>query len=105
MSSSEEENFDLDVSGSESEDYAPAPKKKAAPKAKAASKPAPKAKPATKKKPLVPKDDNASDEDEGDDSDRVPSARAAAPTNGKKKTASETYQKARPHYAYYMLSC
>ena len=101
MSSSEDENFDLDISGSESDGYAPPSKKttKAAPK-KAAPKAAPKPKPAkapakaTKKKVLVDKDDNASDGgidfDDDDDDDRVPSARAAP---AKKKTASETYQK------------
>ncbi|KAJ3544854.1 hypothetical protein NM688_g5693 [Phlebia brevispora] len=91
-SSEEEENFDLDVSGSESDDYAPVPKKKAAPKAKATTKAVPKAKQAaTKKKVLVDKDDNASDNDEDDESG--PSEPSAAPKNGKKKTASETYQK------------
>ena len=48
MSSSEEENFNMDVSGSESDDYAPVPKKKAPPKAKAA---APKKAPAKKAAP------------------------------------------------------
>ncbi|RPD70799.1 type II DNA topoisomerase [Lentinus tigrinus ALCF2SS1-7] len=101
--SDSEENFDLDVSGSESDDYAPAPKKttKAAPK-KAATKPAPKAavKPkATKKtaKVLVDKDDNA-DSDGDDPTDEEPASVAgpsapAAAANGKKKTASETYTK------------
>lgn len=98
--SSSEENFDLDVSDSESEDYAPAPKKtaKGAPKskaapAKAASKPAAKPKAATKKKVLIDKDDNASELEEGSDNDVVASERPAVPA--KKKTASETYQKVR----------
>ncbi|TFY62387.1 hypothetical protein EVJ58_g3889 [Rhodofomes roseus] len=101
--SSSEENFDLDVSGSgsESDNYAPAPKKatKATAKPKAASKPAkapakPKAS-AAKKKVLVDKDDNAdSDVDMLDDDGAGPSARAAAPAApAKKKTASETYTK------------
>ncbi|KAI0077419.1 type II DNA topoisomerase, partial [Panus rudis PR-1116 ss-1] len=110
MSSSEDENFDLNVSaGSESDDYAPAPKKKAAATTKTA-----KAKPAaTKKKaattasaakgkgkkPLVDKDDNASgneedfgakDEDNSDD-EAGPSAPLQEPR--KKKTATEMYQK------------
>lgn len=98
MSSSEGENFDLEVSGSESDDYEPTSKKttKAAPK-KAASKPASKpAKPAaktTKKKILADKDDNASDValdfDDIDEEDAGPARAAPA----KKKTASETYQK------------
>lgn len=91
MSSSEEENFNLDVSGSESEDYAPAPKKKAAPKAKAPPKKAP-AKPKPSKKVLAEKDDNASESDNDDD------APVAGPSGGlqeprKKKTATETYTK------------
>ena len=74
------------------------PKKKAAPAKKPVSKAAPKAAPkakstAAKKKPLVDKDDNASDSD-GDDGSG-PSAPIIAPTNGKKKTASEQYQKVR----------
>ena len=103
--SDSEENFDLDVSGSESDDYAPAPKKttKAAPK-KAAPKAAPKAaaKPkATKKaaKVLVDKDDNAdSDGDDPVDEDPASVAGPSAPApaaNGKKKSASETYTKVR----------
>ncbi len=93
MSSSEAENFDMDVSGTESEDYAPAPKKtKAAPKSKAALKPKVPAKPkATKKKVLADKDDNASDKDDSDD--EPGSSEPLAPTNAKKKTASETYTK------------
>ena len=99
--SSSEENFDLDVSGSESEDYAPAPKKtaKAPPKtkaapAKAAPKPALKPKATTKKKVLVDKDDNASEPEDGSNREMVISEKAAGPS--KKKTASEMYQKARP---------
>ncbi|GJE94175.1 DNA topoisomerase 2 [Phanerochaete sordida] len=98
--SSSEENFDLDVSGSESDDYAPTTKKttKAAPKpkatTKAAAKPAAKSKTtaAAKKKVLADKDDNASeDEMDEDEDDAGPSEKPAAPA--KKKTASETYQK------------
>ena len=102
--SDSEDNFDLDVSGSESDDFVPAPKKaaKAAPK-KAASKAAPKAaakpKAAPKKtKVLVDKDDNVdSDDDDRIDEDAAPVAGPSAPaeTNGKKKTASETYTKVR----------
>lgn len=98
--SSSEENFDLDVSGSESEDYAAAPKKttKAALKSKSApakgtSKPAAKPKAATKKKILVDKDDNASEPEDDFDHEMVISEKVAGPS--KKKTASETYQKAR----------
>ncbi|KDQ54971.1 hypothetical protein JAAARDRAFT_196340 [Jaapia argillacea MUCL 33604] len=109
MSSSEGENFDLDnVSGSESEDYAPVVKKKAvkAPpkattKAAAKPKPAPKSKAAaTKKKVLVEIDENADDsamevdedKDAGDD-EAGPSVPKPTAQNGKKKTASETYTK------------
>ncbi|KZT68795.1 type II DNA topoisomerase [Daedalea quercina L-15889] len=106
--SSSEENFDLDNvsgSGSESDDYAPAPKKatkataKATAKTKAVSKPAKapaKSKAsAAKKKVLADKDDNAhSDVDMIDDDDAGPSVRAEAPAApAKKKTASETYTK------------
>ncbi|CCM06356.1 uncharacterized protein FIBRA_08613 [Fibroporia radiculosa] len=100
--SSSEENFNLDAisgSGSDSEGYAPAPKKslKTAPKAKPASKAAklstkPKAVP--RKKVLVDKNDNADSDTEmrNSDDDAGPSAPApAAPA--KKKTASETYTK------------
>ncbi|KAI0641129.1 type II DNA topoisomerase [Trametes meyenii] len=97
--SSSEENFDLDVSGSESDGYAPAPKKKA-PARKPASKPAPKAatkpKVVKKTKVLSDKNDNAdSDDDERMDEDPapLPEAGPSAPANGKKKTASETYTK------------
>ncbi|OCH88973.1 type II DNA topoisomerase [Obba rivulosa] len=101
--SSSEENFDLDAisSGSESEDYAPAPKKmttKAAPKAKTAPKAAKApAKPkVTKKRVLVDKDENAdsdSEVDVDDDASLSAPAVAAAAANGKKKSASETYTK------------
>ena len=97
--SSSEENVDMNVSGSESEDYTPAPKKttKAAPKAKAApakasSKPAAKPKAVTKKKVLVDKDDNASELEDDSDDEVATSAKPTAPA---KKTASETYQKVR----------
>lgn len=98
--SDSEENFDLDVSGSESDDFVPVPKKatKAAPK-KAATKTAPKAaakpKAAKKTKVLVEKDDNAdSDDDDPTDEDPAPLAGPSAPAaNGKKKSASETYTK------------
>ena len=91
----------MDVSDSESEDYAPATKKNtkaaAKPKAttKAVSKPAAKPKASSSKKNvLVDKDDNASDADSDDDFDvSGPSGKPAA--TGKKKTASETYQKVR----------
>ncbi|KAH0838728.1 DNA topoisomerase II [Lanmaoa asiatica] len=108
MSSSEAENFDLDnVSGTESDDYSPpakkitkAPNKKTAPKPAAkVTKSAPKSKPAPKKKVLAAKDDNTNesasdvDEDDGDSDDDNPTRAAAPATNGKKKTASETYTK------------
>ncbi|KAJ3510178.1 hypothetical protein NLJ89_g4828 [Agrocybe chaxingu] len=105
MSSSEGENFDMDVSGSESEDYAPVKKTtakkaavKAAPKPKAAVT-KPKAKVAPKKKVLVDHDDNANsgmDVDEDDVSDDFnPKASTSRPETGdkKKKSASETYTK------------
>ncbi|KAF8060944.1 DNA topoisomerase II [Lyophyllum atratum] len=115
MSSSEGENFDLEnVSGSESDDFAPVKKIKATAKPKAAPKAAPKtaaksnatkasAKPkaAAKKKVLVDHDDNGEDspmevdDDEdpsGDEVPPLPSKAAPAPA-GKKKTASETYTK------------
>ncbi|KAI0668658.1 type II DNA topoisomerase [Trametes maxima] len=97
--SSSEENFDLDVSGSESDGYAPAPKKKA-PAKKPASKPAPKtatkSRVTKKTKVLSDKNDNAdSDDDErmDDDPAPLPEAGPSAPANAKKKTASETYTK------------
>ena len=102
--SDSDENFDLEISGSDSEGYDPAPKKgKAAPK-KAATKAAPKAAPkrpaAKKTKVLVDKDDNADSDDPMDEDEPAssagPSVRAAAPNgNTKKKTASETYTKVR----------
>lgn len=97
--SSSEENFDMDVSASESDDYAPAPKKtaaKAAPKPKAAaSKPAAKAaaKPKAAPKKKVLKDDNESERDSDSDGGAGPASPLAAPA--KKKSASETYQKVR----------
>lgn len=99
--SSSEENFDLDVSGSESDGYAPAPKKKAPakkPVSKAASKAATKPKVMKKTKVLLDKNDNAdSDEDEDPASVVAPLAGPSAPTNGKKKTASEMYTKVRAY--------
>ncbi|TDL28967.1 DNA topoisomerase II [Rickenella mellea] len=116
MSSSSEENFDIDnVSGSdESDDYAPAPKKtvsyaKSAPKAvkpakpkattKATAKEPTKAK-ATKKKVLKDIDENADESMMMDvdnapndsDSDTAPVRNVKAPPKND-KTASETYQK------------
>ncbi|PBL01342.1 type II DNA topoisomerase [Armillaria gallica] len=115
MSSSEGEYGDtVDVSGSESEGFVPATKKaKAPPKprvTKAKAPPAAKSKAAasktaatkpktTKKKVLVDHDDNAEGtamevDSDGDDDAGPSAARAtqqAAP--GKKKSASETYQK------------
>ncbi|KAF8837947.1 type II DNA topoisomerase [Paxillus ammoniavirescens] len=105
MSSSEAENFDLDVSGSESDyDSPPAKKITKAPPKKAAAKPvtkatkaAPKSKAAPKKKVLATKDDNADesivDVDEADDDSGNESPAPQRQTNGKKKTASETYTK------------
>lgn len=100
--SSSEENFDLEVSGSESDGYVPQPKKKAAPAKKPVSKAAPKAaakpKASKKTKVLSDKNDNAdSDDDDRLDEDLAPAPEAgpSAPTNGntKKKTASEMYTK------------
>ncbi|THU89449.1 type II DNA topoisomerase [Dendrothele bispora CBS 962.96] len=109
MSDSEGENFDFDDAYSDaSEDYAPAPKKAPA-KAKAAksvttakskasgSKAAPKAKAAAgKKKPLAEHDENAEEsamevDEQEDDVAELPGASSSK--NGKKKTASEMYQK------------
>ncbi|KAA1475411.1 type II DNA topoisomerase [Dentipellis sp. KUC8613] len=101
MSSSEAENFDLDdiSAGSESEGYSPVAKKKptkAAPKAAAKAK-APAKKAAPKKKVLANVDDNADDSimniDDDDDDDSAGPSVPKAKTNGKKKTASETYTK------------
>ncbi|KAF8203734.1 type II DNA topoisomerase [Pholiota molesta] len=108
MSSSDGEDFNMDVSGSESDDFAPV--KKAAPKAKASSKAAPKAKaattkpkakPAPKKKILADHDDNAEDAMELDDDNNVASedgkaggsSKVTQVTEKKKKTATETYTK------------
>ncbi|OJA16788.1 hypothetical protein AZE42_03299 [Rhizopogon vesiculosus] len=106
MSSSEGENFDIEnVSGTESDDYAPpikkttkAPTKKAI-AAKAPSKPPAKSKLPPKKKILVDKDDNAdssvvgADEVEsGDESTGSNRPKEPAPPK-KNKTASETYTK------------
>ncbi|THH30396.1 hypothetical protein EUX98_g3787 [Antrodiella citrinella] len=97
MSASEDENFDLDVSGSESDGYTPVKKKapaKAAKPVSKASKPAAKPKAAPKKKVLVDKDDNAEVAEIDDSGDEAgPSEPAPAAASGKKKTASETYQK------------
>ncbi|KAI8983247.1 type II DNA topoisomerase [Trametes punicea] len=97
--SSSEENFDLDVSGSESDGYVPVAKKKA-PAKKSASKAAPKvaAKPKgiKKTKVLSDRNDNAeSDEDDPIDGDPAPAPETgpSAPANTKKKTASEMYTK------------
>lgn len=103
MSSSEEENFDInDVSGSdfESDDYAP--KKKLAKEAAKPSKPAKpttkaqaKPKAAPKKKPLKDIDENAMDIDNlvDSDSDGGPSTSKSVPqARHTNKTASETYQ-------------
>ncbi|KAF8167878.1 DNA topoisomerase [Crassisporium funariophilum] len=109
MSSSDGENFDMDVSGSESEGFEPA-QKKAPVKAKTATKDTgktktiakPKSKVVSKKKVLADRDDNAEDsandsgdKDAPDDDQFDPSSSksgAAAPPK-KKKTASETYTK------------
>ncbi|KAI6022572.1 type II DNA topoisomerase [Pisolithus marmoratus] len=101
MSSSEEENFDLDaISCDESDGYSPAPKKvtKAAVKnpAAKATKPSVKSKPAPKKKVLAPKDENADqvELDDPEDASDGDAPRQIAVTNGRKdKTASEMYKK------------
>lgn len=100
--SDSDENFDLDVSGSESDGFVPTKKKATkAPAKKTATKAAPKAaaKPkATKKtKVLADRDDNADsdDDDQGEDPASVAGPSAPKETNGKKKTASETYTKVR----------
>ena len=99
--SDSDENFDLDVSGSESDGFVPTKKKATkAPAKKAAAKAAPKAaaKPkATKKtKVLADKDDNAdTDDDMDEDPASVAGPSAPKETNGKKKTASEMYTKVR----------
>ena len=100
MSSSEDEVFDLDVSDSESDGYAPPAKKttKAAPK-KAATKPATKAAPkttakttkATKKKSVADKENDATDAELLSDDDDTPAPSKSGPS--KKKTASDMYQK------------
>ena len=100
MSSSEDEVFDLDVSDSESDGYAPPAKKttKAAPK-KAATKPATKAAPkttakttkATKKKSAADKENDATDAELLSDDDDTPAPSKSGPS--KKKTASDMYQK------------
>ncbi|KAG2091518.1 DNA topoisomerase [Suillus discolor] len=107
MSSSEGESFDLEnVSGTESEDYAPPIKKttKAPAKktiaTKPTSKPPQKPKVVPKKKVLVDKDDNADRSamevaevvDSGDESAESSKPKAPAPPK-KSKTASETYTK------------
>ncbi|EGO19472.1 hypothetical protein SERLADRAFT_453445 [Serpula lacrymans var. lacrymans S7.9] len=102
MSSSEDEIIAIsDVSGSESEDYAPAVQKRKTIKASSKpTKPPAKAKPAAKKV-LAEKDENAdesimdvddvmiSEDDEAGPSQPKPTVAK----NGKKKTASETYTK------------
>ncbi|KAF5361648.1 hypothetical protein D9758_007365 [Tetrapyrgos nigripes] len=106
MSDSEGENFDFDDAFSDaSEDYAPAPKKAAKskttkttttakPKA-SSSKAAPKSKAAaTKKKPLAQHDDNAEESAmEVDEDEDVAELPAAPKASGKKKSASDMYQK------------
>ena len=101
MSSSEDEVFDLDVSDSESDGYAPPAKKttKAAPKKAAATKPATKAAPkttakttkATKKKSAADKENDATDAEALSDDDDTPAPSKSGPS--KKKTASDMYQK------------
>ncbi|KAG6814411.1 hypothetical protein H0H92_007414 [Tricholoma furcatifolium] len=109
MSSSEGENFDLgDLSGSESEDYAPVKKNKAPAKPKAASKASEKPKATTskaatkpkapaKKKVLVDHADNgegsATEEAKDASEDEMQSAPKVGTGPAKKKTASETYVK------------
>ena len=103
MSSSEDEVFDLDVSDSESDGYAPPAKKttKAAPKKAAATKPATKAAPkttakttkATKKKSVADKENDASEIEISDDDNAAPGPSKTGPA--KKKTASEMYQRVR----------
>ncbi|KAI0264983.1 DNA topoisomerase [Gloeopeniophorella convolvens] len=101
MSSSEEENYDLNnVSGDESEDYAPVVKKTTKAAAKAPAKPKAKApaKPRTaSKKVLADVDENAElsfamDEDDGSGPSAPPPAPATT-TARNKKSASETYTK------------
>ncbi|KAI6133866.1 DNA topoisomerase II [Pisolithus croceorrhizus] len=104
MSSSEEENFDLDaVSCDESDGYSPAPKKvtkvaakKATNSTVKATKPPAKPKPAPKKKVLAPKDENADDmrwDDHEDISDDDAPQPTVATNARKDKTASEMYKK------------
>ncbi len=100
--SDSEENFDFDVSGSESDGFVPMKKKatKAPAKkttAKAASKAAVKPKATKKTKVLADKDDNADSDDNDQDEDPASVAGPSVPkeTNGKKKTASEMYTKVR----------
>ena len=102
--SESEENFDLDnMSGSESDDFEPVPKKKAAPLKKNASKPA--AKPAAKQaakqtakatKAVTKKKTSDKENDTSEDESDYGVAGASAPSRPaatKQKTASETYQK------------
>nr|ADL09409.1 DNA topoisomerase II [Omphalotus nidiformis] len=109
--SSDGENFEWDdASGGESDDYAPAAKKapskpkaskaSTAPKSKATTaKTTAKGKAAPKKKVLVEHDDNADesimdvDAEEDDDLPEMAPAATAPAAAGKKKTASEMYQK------------
>ncbi|KAI5989769.1 DNA topoisomerase II [Pisolithus albus] len=104
MSSSEEENFDLDaISGDESDGYSPAPKKvtkattkKAANATGKAIKPSAKSKSGPRKKVLAPKDENADDvrQDDCEDVSEDGVSQPAVTTNGRKdKTASEMYKK------------
>ncbi|KAM6498312.1 DNA topoisomerase, type IIA-like domain containing protein [Amanita muscaria] len=101
MSSSESENSEFDIlSGSESDNYAPvkkvtgkqkAVKAPAKPKA-STSKPSNKEKPVAKKRILLDHNENADESVMEVDSDHDAPERAA-PQQGKKKTASETYTK------------
>ncbi|CDO71762.1 hypothetical protein BN946_scf184920.g46 [Trametes cinnabarina] len=98
--SSSEENFDLGVSGSESDGYVPVAKKKASaknPASKAAPKSTAKPKVTKKTKVLLDKNDNADNDNDAMDEDPVPAAAPeagpSAPANTKKKTASEMYTK------------
>ncbi|PPQ95649.1 hypothetical protein CVT26_008678 [Gymnopilus dilepis] len=105
MSSSDGEDFDFDVSGSESDDYAPVTKK-APSKPKSATKEKPKAatttkakaKPAPKKKVLAEHDDNVAESameiDDDAPRDEEPDASSSKQqATKKKKTATETYTK------------
>ncbi|EIN13330.1 type II DNA topoisomerase [Punctularia strigosozonata HHB-11173 SS5] len=87
--SSSGEDFDLEVSASDSEGYTPIKKKPAT------SKPAAKPKAAPKKKPLSDMDTNAEESMaiDNDSDDEKPSTSAVIAPPKKNKTASEMYQK------------